>query len=425
MDTHTSPNNDMAAAMSIAGDARSQARFAGTAPPQSRSVWGRMNAKVKILVLALPVGLFIAFNPLSEPSAPSPAAKAPSEAAAPAQAAKAPEASPLAAKPAAAPAPAPKFDGAVGPLTPSARSAPMAKAAPAPGSHPLAAPSAPKPNEAHPLAIDPIANALPDGGNGMSSFQIANALAEIDGFASMATAIEEYKLKPYYDPGGLNVGMGYCITKRLAEYGKARVRADLSSAGFSSNEVDILLRGTDRKAIAKIEVNAVNAVRLIDATRDDYRGLARNAIGPAVFDKMPQHRQIAMAYLAYNTGDVGQFKQLVSALRGGNDSKAMLNMTVKWRDNGGEVHANHRLRSYIQAMFLGPEHFKRAISDPHSFEGHMANANAESALAEIAGAAQKPDGLSSKLLARRMQANPWAFKAFSAEKQKLPVGKGL
>lgn len=423
MDTHTSPQNDMAAAMAIAGDARSQARFAGPATPQSRSVWGRMNAKVKILVLALPVGLFIAFNPLSEPSAPSPAAKAPSEAPAPAHAAQAPEAAPLAAKPAAA---APKFDGAVGPLSPSARSAPpVAKAAPAPAAHPLAAPASPKPRETNPLAIDPIAKALPDGGRGMSSFQIANALAEIDGFASMATAIEEYKEKPYYDPGGLNVGMGYCITKRLAEYGKERVRADLSSAGFTPTEVDTLLRNKDRKAIAKINVNAVNAVRLIDATRDDYRGLARNAIGASVFDKMPEHRQTAMSYLAYNTGDVGQFKQLVSALRGGNDSKAMLNMTVKWRDNGGEIHANHRLRSYIQAMFLGPEHFKRAISDPHSFEGHMANANAESALAEIAGAAQKPDGLSSKLLARRMQANPWAFKAYSAEKQKLPVAKGL
>ena len=55
----------------------------------------------------------------------------------------------------------------------------------------------------------------------------------------------------------------------------------------------------------------------------------------------------------------------------------------------------------------------------------MANADAESAMAEIAGAAQKPNGLSSKLLARRMQANPWAFKAYAAEKQKLPSAQGL
>ena len=376
------------------------------ASPPSPSGWRRMNLKMKILALAGPVAVAAAFaHNMMAPPEPAPASpKAFAAVVGPAQAAK-----PSAVL--AAPALALASKATLLPSQPSG--APKAQSQAQPKAQPAVL--IPATASAKAPAPDALAKALE--GVAPNSRAMSKALSDVDLFASMATAVENFEELPYYDPGGLNVGMGYCVTKRLSEYGKERVAQDLRSAGFDEREVSLLVQGRDRKAIAKIRVTPLQAVRLIDATREDYMGLARDAVGDS-FDKMPQNRQVALGYLAYNTGDVGKFRKLVSALRGGDDASAMRNMTVKWRDNQGELHANHRLRSYVQAMFLGASHFKRAIADPMAFEGNMASAEAESALADIAGAAQKPGALGSKLLARRMQANPWAFKALSAERDK-------
>lgn len=383
--------SDVDLALAIACDPAAQTRFAGSNEPQKRGIWSKMNIKVKILTLAIPVGLAYAFMPFGHGGAtpqnmPAPGSDTQAEAHA-------------------------SFPGAkaISPVIALASASPPASAP--------ANPSASEASTASSASSDLFAKALPDRGAGMSSYQISQALSEVDLFAALATAVENFKTAPYYDPGGLNVGMGYCVTKRLSEYGSERVRADLSSAGFSPAEVDALAKNR-KSEVAKIKVEPLHAARLLEATKEDYRQIAEGAIGAKTFSEMPPNRQAAMTYLAYNTGDVGKFKQLVSALQNGNDSKAMLNMTVNWRDADG-LHANHRLRSYTQAMFLGADHFKRAISDPKSFESHMSGPDAESALADIAGAAQKTDGLKSKVLERRLRANPWAFKALSDEKGKL------
>jgi hypothetical protein len=393
-----------------------------SAAPESVSAWRRMNLKVKILALAGPVGIAAALAHGMAAPAPSPAESAPSKPAFASAIGVATAANPSAILAAPALAFAGKSSGAALDRGLAAKAPSSTGSAPKPpvtnaGApiEPIAQALASTTQSAIFVVNDPVAKAVASAEGNPKN--LSKALSEVDMFASIVTAIETFEEHPYYDPGGINVGMGYCVTKRLAEYGRERVEADLKFAGFNSSETRLLIANRDRKAISKIKITALNAVKLIDATRADYMGIARDAVG-TTFDKMPEHRQIALGYLAYNTGDVAQFRKLVTALRGGDDAAAMRNMTVKWRDHQGELHSNHRLRSYIQAMFLGADHFKRAIANPMEFEGHMASAGAESALADIAGAAQKPGGLGSKLLARRMQSNAWAFKAYSTERDK-------
>lgn len=363
-------------ALSIASDPSARAVIKGPAPAASRGIWGSMNLKVKLLAVAIPAGLALFANPFG--------------------------------------------NVASSPQTTSAKTDHIVNAQSAPASQTIEV----APNMAFPTAAlaaapeDRLAKALPNQGVGMNSRDISLSLMNVDLFASLVTAIEDFKSKPYYDPGGLNVGMGYCVTKRIAEYGKTRIEADLTMAGFTPDEVETLIKNK-KAAVSKITVTPLHAVKLIEAVREDYNSIARGGVGAEHFDKMAPHQQAAIQTLAYNTGDVGKFKKLVAALRGGNDAKAMLNMTVSWRDSDGELHANHRHRAYLQSMFLGPEHFKRAIADPNAFESHMAAPGAESALAEIAAAAQKPEGLRSKLLEKRLKANPWAYKALGEEKEKL------
>lgn len=386
MNSENTSTSHLDLALSIASDPAARAVIKGPAPAASRGVWGSMNLKVKLMAVAIPAGVALFANPFGNgQSAPKPVSA--------------------------------KIDPIVNAQTaPASQVIEMAPNMAFPATAMAAAAAASAVPSAAPA--DRLAKALPNQGVGMNSRDISLSLMNVDLFASLVTAIEDFKSKPYYDPGGLNVGMGYCITKRIAEYGKTRIEADLTTAGFTPDEVDTLIKNK-RSAVSKITVTPLHAVKLIEAVREDYNSIARGAVGAEHFDKMAPHQQASIQTLAYNTGDVGKFKNLVAALRGGNDAKAMLNMTVSWRDSDGELHANHRHRAYLQSMFLGPEHFKRAIADPNAFESHMASPGAESALAEIAAAAQKPEGLRSKLLEKRLKANPWAFKALGEEKEKL------
>lgn len=379
--SETNPPELVAQALGVAAHPQARIVAMGQAPAAQRSLFERMNLKVKILALSaviIPAALIIHGMGASSPvQIDNPAAAQPMQTQNPAPQTSAPQ-----------PAAAGLLAGA----------APVATV-----------PALPVP--------DRFEAALPNQGKGMTSYQLATALMEVDEFAALATAVEDFKRKPYYDPGGLNVGMGYCVTKRLAEYGPARVGRDLAGAGFAPAQVEALIK--NKKAeVQKIVVEPLHAVRLLEATKEDYRSLAEAAVGKSVFDKLPSNRQAALTHLAYNTGNVAQFTQLVSATQKGNDGKAMLNMRVNWRGSDGEIHANHRQRAWEQAMHLGPDHFKRALNDPNAFESQMATPQAESALAEIAAAAQKPDGLRSKLLKRRLGNNTWASNALEQENQK-------
>lgn len=428
----------------IAAHPQASASLAGPKPAPSRSLWSMLSFKVKTLLLgALAVTAIGAAPPGSL------SLLGPNLAAAEAGLSKtfgfagplseAPNAAPGAAMSlASARSPSADFKGAVGearPLSPNAATASAhsahsvnavnaVNAQPQPAAKSAPAPREPEAIETHPLARDvaaranrslssAVSDALPNGGAGMSSSQIALKLLKVDPTLALATAIENVEHGVYYDPGGTNIGMGYCVTKRVAEYGRERVTADLMGAGLSKKEAQALLSG-NRKAHKGIELTSAGTLRLLEITKPDYQRLAEEAYGKEAFDKLPSNRQAVLTYIAYNTGNVAQFKSLISAAHKGDHVKAMSNLAMRWKDHDGSWQTNNRSRAWLQAAWLGNDHLADALSNPMAFESDVAAPHKESVIASLA----KPGAIRDKLVAKRSQASAWAFKALGRERSK-------
>lgn len=415
-------------ALAVAEHPEARMQAVGPAASDKRSLIGLMNGKVKALIfvaVAIPAGLAMkaGLGSFLAPSAPE--AQQPTNAQ-PERQGAASERALAAANRSAAIGLAIKQGAA--PATKGA-SAAASKASPSTASRALAAPAAAAAmiSQAPPPGV--LERALPNAGEGMNSYDIARALAKVDPFAALAAAVEDLKPRPYYDPGGLNVGFGYCITKRKAEYGEARIRADLAGSGFEPRQVEALLK--DRKAeVSKIKVSPLQAVRLLQVTKPDYEMIASGAVGDKAFAALPEHKRAALTHLAYNTGNVAQFTSLVKAVRKGDTRNAILNMNVSWRDAGGVSHTNTRLQAWDGAMLEGVPTFLRALRDPVAFEGHMANPDGVQALAHLAESNQRlaasPPEMAAALLRitqKRFANNKWAAQASHEESQRRLSGK--
>lgn len=443
----TAPTHDaLELSRLIASHPDAQTSLAGPKPAASRSLWSLLSFKVKALALGLlaagavsvaPPGSLSLFPDFSSAKASlsdavgvvGPLSKAdPSAAMAPADAsaraafagrvgALSPAAPALAAEPAAAPAKA----ALASPPAPAKLAAPAAVKAPTPATDAIAA-------GGHPLARDvlaeqnralssKVAKALPNGGSGMSSSEIALKLLKVDPFLGLATAIENVEHKVYYDPGGTNIAMGYCVTKRVAEYGRDRVVEDLMGAGLSKGDAQKLL-SSKRRDHKGITLTPEGALRLLEITKPDYEMLAENAYGKDAYAKLPEHRKAVLTYIAYNTGNVAQFKTLIASAQKGDHVKAMSNMAMRWRDHDGSWQTNNRSRAWLQAAWLGKDHLADALSNPMAFESDVAAPHKESVIASLA----KPGAIRDKLLAKRSQASAWAFKALGRERDKANDG---
>lgn len=431
----------MQLALAIASDPNAQTHAAGPASMPSRSLWSLMSWKLKAIALASAAAGAAFLAPpgaLASLASHSPLASAPASVAAPSAApafvgvvgalqshsiaARAPAPQPLAGAPVAAPKPA---------------AATPAAARPVAGPLSLARPASSAPLEDHPRAdqvpaqapatlslTSRIDAALPGGGKGLTHSEMALRMLPIDPFMALATAIENVEQRVYYDPGGTNLGMGYCVTKRVAEYGKERVQSDLIHAGLSAGQAKTLI-GNDRKAHKSISLTPAGALRLLEITKPDYQGLAEDAYGKEAFAKLPAHRQAALTYIAYNTGNVGQFISLIGAAHKGDHVKAMQNLAMHWKDQNGARHTNDRSRAWLQAAWLGTDHLADALKNPSAFESDVGQPSNEAVMANLA----KPGAARDKLLARRTQASAWAFKALTRERAKSGPGstplKGL
>lgn len=399
-----SPSDVLSLALAVAGHPDARVLAVGPAPASERSLLGLfdlMNNKVKFIVggaaalaaaLAMQAGMGSLTSPstaptgnpsISQPEGPGSAANSLALAAANRSAALImamkeglrPAAAGLAASPAAPPAAAPATAPATAlPSTPSAKQAPTV---------PTTAQVTPRVPD-----HDALARALPNRGEGMDSYSIARALVKVDLFAAFAVAVEDFKPKPYYDSGGLNVGFGYCISKRKAEYGDARIRSDLTAAGFEPRQVESLLK--DKKSeVAKIKVSPFQALRLLEITKPDYESIASGAVGHKKFAALPDNMRAMLTHLAYNTGKVYQFRDLLNAVHKGDARQTVLNANVKWRGLDGVVNDNTRLNAWFGALISGVPTFERALKNPMAFEGHMANPDGVKTLAHLAESTQR------------------------------------
>lgn len=188
-----------------------------------------------------------------------------------------------------------------------------------------------------------------------------------DYFRALAMTLEGIETRPYRDGCGLNVGAGYCITARVRDYGAARVVQDLTQAGLSSQDISALT-GNDRRAQDQVQLSRQQALALLDATRPDYEAKARQTVGAEVFDALPAHRQAALTWLAYNTGDgMAKFQRLLTAVRQDKPQEAVRHMTPFFAQDGKMV-ANSRAGAWLMAAYWSEDSLKQALADPDALE---------------------------------------------------------
>lgn len=231
-----------------------------------------------------------------------------------------------------------------------------------------------------PVALDPIPTLDPVSVSGvktraafevtddMTREQVAHKLLENGKpFQALAVTLEGMETKPYRDGCGLNVGMGYCIDARVREYGEDRVKEDLAGAGLEQLQIDALM-GKDRAAQDKIEMTRTQALSLLELTEGDYRTRARDIVGQGVFDKLPEHRQAALTWLSYNTGEgLAKFSNLLRNVRNDKPEEAVKHMTPFF-SQGGKMVPNSRAGAWMMAAYWSEDALKAAIERPDALE---------------------------------------------------------
>jgi len=192
-------------------------------------------------------------------------------------------------------------------------------------------------------------------------------MEEGHGFLALTAQIEAIAEKPYWDNCGVNVGVGYCIGARKINYGEAQVRSDLIRAGLPSEQADILISGTRREQ-SKVRLYPEESLRLLFLTQGDYTAIARDAIGASVFDKLPEQKQQALSWMAYNLGDgLHEYKRLIVAVQEQDWGTAMSQMTPHYKEDG-VWKRNNRAASYVMAVFASEGGLSQVLSDPDAFE---------------------------------------------------------
>jgi hypothetical protein len=347
-------------AMAIAGLPGSSTVVVGPRPAEQRSIWGHLRRAASVAAVALSVtaGAWMAGHAAQ-------------------QALGHADGQP---RPAAATASAPSW-AKVG--QPSAALAPSASAANTAASPSAAAPGSRANNLAPmgyggstPAAQAPAADglvALPiqiDDENPLSEQELAEALLPHDSFLATAVTVERLRLSVYFDPNA-NIGMGYCIPRRVAEYGKAHVREDFLRAGIEAKEADALLSGS-RKRLKDVHITQSQALRLLIITKADYESIARNTVGDKAFGALSPERRDMLTYLAYNSS-LRNFGNMANAVRRGQDHQAMAEMVPAFHDAAGAMQMNYRLASYLWSGWMGK--LADAIHDPMRHEGLYANAD--------------------------------------------------
>lgn len=202
----------------------------------------------------------------------------------------------------------------------------------------------------------------------MTREQVAHKLLEKGKpFQALAVTLEGMETKPYRDGCGLNVGMGYCIDARVREYGEDRVKEDLAGAGLDQSQIDSLM-GSDRTAQDKVEMTRTQTLSLLELTEGDYRTRARDIVGQEVFDNLPGHRQAALTWLSYNTGEgLAKFSNLLRNVRNGSHQEAVKHMTPFF-SHGGKMVPNSRAGAWMMAAYWSEDALKVAIERPDALE---------------------------------------------------------
>jgi GH24 family phage-related lysozyme (muramidase) len=205
----------------------------------------------------------------------------------------------------------------------------------------------------------PIVN---PGGSNPDSLALAKRYQGSDPAFALTAAVEGLKLNVYGDPAnGRNIGFGYNIDHR----GEAQARKDFRRAGIPDTVTEGLLN-KDPAVAGRVSISPDQAVRLYSIIKPEYEKVAKGAVESVTglpWDGLRDHQKAALTYLAYATGDVKQYKKVLSAMQAGNMDQAASEMTLRYTDGKtGDRKTATRAVELTRSMFLNPGRFDAILN---------------------------------------------------------------
>lgn len=194
-------------------------------------------------------------------------------------------------------------------------------------------------------------------------------------FEATTIQAEGIETKPYYIEGDstqVTIGAGYNIKMSATAIGRAGVRKELSRAGISPQNIDLLMN-PNRHISEQARITKHQAIALLDIVTKRFENSARSAVGADVFNKLPKHRQAALMMIDYNS-NLHNRGDIVAAVRSGNNLAAIEEMETYGRVNGRK----QRLAgpSLAQTMFYSKDGAHQAVMNPSQVKRNVLSGNA-------------------------------------------------
>lgn len=158
----------------------------------------------------------------------------------------------------------------------------------------------------------------------MNKVQIYEQLLEKGShFQAIAVLLEGVETSVYKDSGGWSIGAGYCVSRQVANKGRARVIDELHQAGIPIDKATML---ADPKKRHQVKITKEQAVNLLRVTQVEFEKTASKWLGKNHFDRLDEKQKASVTYLAYNVGgsNLHKFKALRAAIR--SDSHEVLHV---------------------------------------------------------------------------------------------------
>lgn len=178
-------------------------------------------------------------------------------------------------------------------------------------------------------------------------------------FKAIAVLLEDVKTTIYKDSGGWSIGVGYCLSRQVANKGSERVVAELHQAGIPLDKAAMLV---DPKRRHKVTITKEQSVNLLQVTQKEFESTASRWLGGDHFERLDEKQKASVTYLAYNLGtsNLHKFKALRSAIRSDSHPLVKKHLVVKYKNADGEMVENKRLNNILTTNYSGRDALKLA-----------------------------------------------------------------
>lgn len=184
---------------------------------------------------------------------------------------------------------------------------------------------------------------------------------EGDATAALVTMGEGVRLTAYKDPAtgaGMNIGIGYNFQGR-----GSRIASDFAKAKIPNDDASIQAIKEGRMSISEEQ-----AQRLLKAVLPEYKEIARKAVearATGLWDKLPEHQKAVLTDVAYQVGDVSQFKTALGHLMAGEAEAFGGALKVKYRKGADGAYVTDDPRNNLRSLMLsqGAQFFMTTINE--------------------------------------------------------------